>query len=238
MTPPATRSRARTGCSILVATILAVAGSARVSAAESTDFANGQEIAAKGGSNGVKACGSCHGANGEGQAAKAAPRLAGLDATYMRAQLAAFAEDTRSHEKMAPVAKAMDPQTMRDTTAYYASLSAPPAPAAGSKSPLLSAGETIAMRGDWSANVPPCASCHGLRGLGVGTVFPPVAGQPAEYIANQLRAWRSGTRRNDPHGLMRTASSRLDDKQIAAVAAYYESLTGVHPARRADEATP
>lgn len=223
---------------MLVFATMSFATAVTACAAESADVASGKEIAANGGGNGVTACGTCHGANGEGQAAKASPRLAGLDAAYMNAQLAAFGSGTRDHEKMGPIAKKMDPHAISATGTYYASLSAPPAPAAASTSPLRAAGEAIALRGDWSANIPPCASCHGLRGLGVGTVFPPVAGQPAEYIANQLKAWKSGKRRNDPHGLMRTASIRLNNEQIAAVAAYYESLTGAHPAQHGPEAKP
>lgn len=51
----------------------------------------GAEIATHGTPGGVPACMSCHGAHGGGDAAAGIPRLAGLSAPYMTAQLFAFA---------------------------------------------------------------------------------------------------------------------------------------------------
>jgi cytochrome c553 len=54
--------------------------------------------------------------------------------------------------------------------------------------------------------------------------YPRLAGQYAEYTAAQLRAFRDGTRANDPNRTMRAVAEKLSDKQIAAVAEYISGL--------------
>ncbi len=68
------------------------------------------------------------------------------------------------------------------------------------------------------------AQCHGAAGQGVGKTFPRLAGQSAEYIMGQLKAWKDGKRTDDPLHLMTGIASKLDDDQVVAVAAYYASL--------------
>jgi cytochrome c553 len=55
----------------------------------------------------------------------------------------------------------------------------------------------------------------------VGANFPPLAGQPAAYIAAQLRAWQQGTRRNDPLQLMQHVAKQLTPQEIQAVAGWF-----------------
>ena len=69
-------------------------------------------------------------------------------------------------------------------------------PPPASNSPNTGAGATVSA----------CVQCHGPAGVGVGERFPPLAGQSATYIENQLRA---RTARLRPMGLMAgVASSR------------------------------
>ncbi len=58
----------------------------------------------------------------------------------------------------------------------------------------------------------------------VSANFPALAGQSASYIVSQLVAWKAGTRANDPLDLMKSVAGKLDDDEVAAVAAYYASL--------------
>jgi cytochrome c553 len=44
------------------------------------------------------------------------------------------------------------------------------------------------------------------------------------FSINQLKAWKEGKRSNDPLNLMTGVVSRLSDKEIEAVAAYFASL--------------
>ena len=143
---------------------------------------------------------------------------------YLHAQLVAFGNGTRDNAVMSPIARTLDVATMAKAAAYYASLEAPPPPPPVRPTPQIAAGETLASRGDWKDAIPACASCHGARGLGVGAAFPPIAGQSATYVINQLNAWKSGARHDDPLGLMWAVAGRLTVSQIAAVAAYCETL--------------
>ena len=71
---------------------------------------------------------------------------------------------------------------------------------------------------------PPCASCHGSRGTGVGSVTPPLAGQTQAYLLAQLKRFRSGERKSDTLGLMNGIARRLSNNDLRAAAAYYGSL--------------
>lgn len=180
-------------------------------------------IAAAGNGHGAPACASCHGADGGGQAAAGFPRLAHLDAAYLRHQLTSFADGSRSNPIMAPIAKSLTPAEQKALAAYYASLPLPAAtqtPAADSNTDRHR-GEQLAIRGMWDQQVPGCVQCHGPHGVGVGANFPPLAGQSALYLANQLRDWRSGTRKNDPLGLMQHVAAALNDADIQAVSAWF-----------------
>ena len=179
-------------------------------------------IAQKGNGKGAPPCMSCHGVDGGGQAAAGFPRLAGLDAAYMQRQLDDFANGARGNPVMKPVATALNEDERKALAAWYGKL---PIPAAGAAAPASAAndelGKELATRGRWAEQVPACVQCHGPRGVGVGEYFPPLAGQPATYIANQLQAWKQGTRRNDPLDLMKHVASALDDKDIQAVSAWF-----------------
>ncbi|MDX1488160.1 MAG: c-type cytochrome [Acidiferrobacterales bacterium] len=65
-----------------------------------------------------------------------------------------------------------------------------------------------------------CTGCHGADGLGVGT-FPALAGKDADYLAKQLRDYKSGAR---PNPMMATIAKSLSEQDIADLAAFYASL--------------
>jgi cytochrome c553 len=66
-----------------------------------------------------------------------------------------------------------------------------------------------------------CAVCHGPLGLSTAPDAPHLAGQPAIYLAAQLRAYRSGTRR---HEVMNVMARGLSDDDIALLAAWYSAI--------------
>ncbi len=184
-------------------------------------------IVARGNGRGAPACESCHGPRLQGLPAMLSPRLAGQSAPYIVAQLHAFASGARKNAIMQPVAAALSPAE-REALARYVTGLAPAAPAESATAPaspaVLALGRRLATRGDWTAGVPSCDRCHGPGGIGVGTAFPPLAGQSAAYLTNQLEAWKLQTRPPGPLGLMGAIAARLSDAQIAAVAAYYPTL--------------
>ena len=173
---------------------------------------------ARDGAPGIPACASCHGAAGQGQARF--PRLAGLDAGYLRKQLDDFAAGRRASPVMAPVAGRLAPADRDALARYFARQAAPAAAPVAEPTPPPRAAR-IAWQGAWDRGTPACVQCHGPGGVGVGAHFPALAAQPAGYLADQLRAFRAGTRRNDPQQLMRTAAAALDDAEVEAVAAWF-----------------
>ena len=67
-----------------------------------------------------------------------------------------------------------------------------------------------------------CASCHGPRGESISPGFPKIAGQRAEYLENQLKAFRDRTRA-DPmaQAYMWGMTSQLSDDTVRKLAAFY-----------------
>ncbi len=66
-----------------------------------------------------------------------------------------------------------------------------------------------------------CAACHGMNGISVNAMWPNLAGQKADYIIKQLKAFKAGTRK-DP--LMSPQAAALSDQDIENVAAHFSSL--------------
>jgi cytochrome c553 len=185
----------------------------------------GEQIAKSGNAAGAPACVTCHGPAGQGQGAAGFPRLAGMNAGYLVAQLRSFQDGTRANPVMGPVAKLLSPGDAKALATYYATLPAIDATGdAAASAPAIAAGETLAKNGDWKNGVPACAQCHGAAGLGVGAAFPQIAGQSMVYLSNQLQAWQTGTRKNDPMGLMHGIALKLLATDVSAVAAYYAGL--------------
>jgi len=80
-----------------------------------------------------------------------------------------------------------------------------------------------------------CATCHGPQGRSSAPKFPVLAGQHANYLVAQMKAFKAQTRGDpDALGYMWGMAAPLDDEMIAALADYYSAQT---PARgRADDA--
>ena len=67
-----------------------------------------------------------------------------------------------------------------------------------------------------------CGTCHGAHGNSTQPKFPRIAGQNANYLASQLKAFRSQTRGDpDALGYMWGMAGQLDDTTIDALAKYY-----------------
>lgn len=188
--------------------------------------AQGQQVVVGGGPGGAgAACFNCHGLQGQGDAGSGSPRLAGLDATYFAKQMRDYASGARPHGAMSPIAQQLSDADNHSLALYYASLApaltvaiAPP------ERSVLQAGEALYARGAPERGIQACAACHGPAGRGFRPIFPSVF-QPASYTAEQLRLWREGVRRNDPHDLMGAAVRPLSDEDIRAVSAYVGGLT-------------
>jgi cytochrome c553 len=66
-----------------------------------------------------------------------------------------------------------------------------------------------------------CAVCHGPNGISMLPNAPHLAGQPAIYLVEQLKHYRSGQRANAVMGVI---AKPLTDIEIDNLAAWYASL--------------
>jgi cytochrome c553 len=67
-----------------------------------------------------------------------------------------------------------------------------------------------------------CVTCHGQQGQGTSNdYFPRIAGKPAGYLFNQLRAFRDGSRRYAP---MNYLVAYLSDDYLRELAEYFAAL--------------
>jgi cytochrome c553 len=72
------------------------------------------------------------------------------------------------------------------------------------------------------ARVQGCVTCHGQQGQGTSNdYFPRIAGKPAGYLHNQLRAFRDGSRRYAP---MNYLVAYLTDDYLKEMAEYFAGL--------------
>ena len=193
--------------------------------------ADGLAITLHGNDRGAVACVACHGAHGEGLPASGYPRLAGLNAEYIQAQLEAFASGQRSNAMMPAIAQALSHDERTAVANYYANLKES-VTTPESVAEMNLSGEQLAMQGRWSQSLPACTQCHGELGAGVGSNFPALAGQSSLYIENQLRDWQQGTRAAGPLALMTVVASKLTSADIHDVAAYFSALPVSAPSRR------
>jgi cytochrome c553 len=186
--------------------------------------------AIKRGATTAQGCQGCHGADGEGMAAKGNPRLAGQAAVYLAKQLDDFASGNRESPVMTPLAKSLTEQQRSDVAAYFASLATPYETAEGpADAALLERGRLLARSGDEAKQLQACANCHGPGGSGERFATPYLAGQSATYLAKTIAEWKSGARANDAGKQMVVVARRLDDRDVAAVAAYFAGIVRSSP---------
>jgi cytochrome c553 len=162
----------------------------------------------------VQQCTMCHGA--EGITAGDAPNLAGQYPEVLIKQLLDYRSgDRRSSTVMQALAASLSDANVEDLAAYYASL-----PKART-TPVADSDTTPALVrvGDPLRNIAPCASCHGGIDRKLGA--PWLEGMPRQYLADQLTAFASGTRRNDSHGQMRNMARYMSAREIDDVAQFY-----------------
>lgn len=77
--------------------------------------------------------------------------------------------------------------------------------------------------GKQKANVV-CAPCHGPTGISLVRAYPNLAGQKKQYLIAQLKAFRSGERKNPT--IMNPLAAKLSDADIKNLATYYSRLSG------------
>jgi cytochrome c553 len=167
-------------------------------------------------------CKTCHGLSGQGfRGAFPMPRLAGQQTEYIENQLKAFIERRRTNPVMFNVAHVLKPSMLTALAAYFKDLN--PKPLGGAPKELVADGKKIYQEGVPSAQIPPCASCHGPEAKGADA-FPRLAGQLHDYVFNKLVNWSKERGQNkanpDTSEIMAPIAHDLTEAQVKAVAAY------------------
>jgi len=166
-------------------------------------------------------CAACHNADGNSTVTQY-PKLAGQSADYLVKQLQEYKSGARVNAIMVGMVAPLSPQDMEDLAAYFSSQQI----TRGAADPALApAGEALFRGGNLTSGVAACAACHGATGAGnPAAKFPALAGQHAEYVETQLKAFRAMERANDAGQMMRGVTAKLTDPEIKAVASYVQGL--------------
>ncbi len=191
---------------IAVMFVLAGAGAAVA------DTRNAQKIAAE---IRVKNCQGCHGPLGDSTTPEI-PRLNGQAASYLFTRLHSLRypirEAPRAIHDMGEIVPQLQSQVIAALANYYAD-QAPTKPLA--MAGASSEGARLYKFGA-GKDVPACAGCHGVDGEGRGNA-PRLAGQRADYLELQLRAFGLSARIADP---MNRHVWLMTPEQMRAVATY------------------
>ena len=172
-------------------------------------------------------CAACHGPQGQGMQPMNAPRIAGLDAQYLRRQIRYFKDGVRGTSEgdnygatMAPAMAAVPSEAAIDNlVAYIQTLPAEPAPITVSGDPVRGADLYTT-----------CAACHGADGQGRWALnAPALAGMTDWYLVTQLKNFRAGIRgahRDDLYGdqMIMMAEALSGDEAINDLVAYLNGL--------------
>jgi cytochrome c553 len=178
-------------------------------------------------------CSACHGADGN-SAAATFPKLAGQNEKYLIKQMMDIKNGARPVPTMAGQLDSMSDEDIANIAAFYAGQTNSGGQASAE---MVELGQKVYRAGNSARGVAACAACHSPRGGGNAPAgFPALAGQHADYIADQLRRFRIGAentleqnpsaRTNDGEGrMMRDVAAGMSDNEITAVSSY---IAGLH----------
>jgi cytochrome c oxidase subunit 2 len=172
-------------------------------------------------------CTVCHGANGNGNPAIRAPKIAGMEAWYLRRQLQSFRAglrgahpDDAAGSEMRPMAAHLRDDAAIEKAVVYVASFVPRMP------PVTISGDAVRGKGLYES----CAACHGASGEGNAALnAPALAGGTDWYLVTQLNNYAKGlrgTHESDTFGAqMRGVAAALPDEQATNdVVAYLNTL--------------
>ena len=155
------------------------------------------------GKSAAAACSGCHGETGVSTTATT-PSLAGQDAEYLAAALAAYKDGSRADEAMSGIAGSLDAAAAKNLAAFYAGQQPRPTKV---RKPLTTA--------EW---VQRCDRCHGVNGNSIEPDLPALAAQRQDYLEKMLHAYRTGDHKDSRMAAM---TEGLTEADVENLAAYY-----------------
>ncbi|HSV69788.1 MAG TPA: c-type cytochrome [Methylibium sp.] len=202
---------------LITAALLAFAGAAQAQEVKG-DAVAGQKKNAM--------CIGCHGIVGY-QASfpeiHKVPMIAGQNAKYIVASLAAYKKGERKHPTMRGIAESLSEQDMADLAAYYETQGGERAavPDAPAKAPDAKVAELLAKGG--------CAACHGANfNKPIDGSYPKLAGQHADFLQVALKAYKTEGNSLVGRGnaIMAAQAKPYTAAELKAIAGYLASLPG------------
>jgi len=165
-------------------------------------------------------CVACHGEQGVSTVPDY-PHLNGQSGAAIYKQLHDYRTGSRANPLMTGIANALEEPAIADVAAYYAGQpKRNPNPATLGELPASIV--RLVELGDPNRNIPPCAACH-RPGSGGPIETPILSEQGRDYLAQQLRMYASGERRNDVYARMRTIAAQLTPGEIDGLSRYYSA---------------
>jgi cytochrome c553 len=163
------------------------------------------------------------------------PKIAGQNAKYILKQFEDMtktqAQGGREIPEMTAIMAKFSDQDKADLAAFFSSQAMTPAAA---DPELVELGEQLYRGGNLSKGMAACSGCHGPDGKGnKGAAYPALAGQHADYIAKQLKAFRQGADQPGEAGsrvnhgdakTMRSIAEKMSDLEIDALASFISGL--------------
>lgn len=190
--------------------------------------AHAQDVKAGDAAAGQKKIANCIGCHGiEGYQASfpeihRVPKIAGQNAKYLAASLAAYQKGDRKHPTMHGNAASLSEQDMADIAAYYEGLgkAATPAPAQPHTPSAAVAG--LLQKGN-------CTSCHGANlSTPIDPSYPKLAGQYPDYLYVALKAYQTehNPQIGRSHAIMSAQAKPFSHAELKSLADYIGSLAG------------
>ncbi|CAE6890252.1 MULTISPECIES: c-type cytochrome [Pseudomonas] len=167
-------------------------------------------------------CVTCHGDKGQGTAQ--GPMIGGMSEQYLDAQIENFIAGRRNNTLMTLMAQSLvDLPARKVALSYFAAQGSPLKGQLRGDKIALSGAEKLYYQGDLKRGLPACYSCHGPSAAGGGS-FPRLAGQQADYLAEQLIAWRKLERSGDHDNTMGHIAAKLKEDEIKSLATYLSAI--------------
>lgn len=152
------------------------------------------------------------------------PMIAGQNAKYIAAALAAYKKGDRKHPTMRGIATSLTEQDMADIGAYYEQLGRNDGNGSAPDTPPAPDAEVQALITKGA-----CASCHGANfSKPIDPSYPKLAGQHPDYLYVALKAYQT---ENNVHvgrsnAIMAAQVKPFTHPELKAIAQYLGSLPG------------
>lgn len=154
-----------------------------------------------------KACNTCHGADANTPISPAYPKLGGQNAEYLLAQIKDIHSGARANGQSAAMkatvaAMNVTEADMKTISDWISGLEKPAVTHPDGAGKDLFVGKA-------------CASCHGMdANTPIMPLYPKLAGQNAQYLLEQMKAIKDGTRANGQTAVMKGIMATVSEEEM------------------------